>query len=576
MPAAGHDPPSAGPRHLSLLLLIGGLLALLFLAHAVHLRAVTDDAYISFHFARHLATGFGLAWKEGDPPLEGYSNFLWVVFHALAYRAGLSLETTSLVLGLAAGLGVLAFALAFARRWFGTAAPPTLFVVSWLVACGPLAAWSAGGLETSLFACLILGGTYYTGSYARRGATADLVRLAVCFFLSCLTRPEGIGVTGIVLLASTLWWPRPAGNGAEHAAAGTPAPTRARLWRGVALGVFLPFAIYTLWRVSYFGSLLPNTFHAKTGGGADHVLRGARYLLYFARDYVLPLAVLVGVIAALGRSARSAGVAAARTGAGAAHASGDPERRFETRLLLALTVVFGAYVAVVGGDYMPMYRFLVPLVAPLALLAAAAVAPVGGGALATRGQRTAAALAVALALGLTFHHSTPLERDTFGKPPLLEGTYRGVLLQRWNTARLSHIGRFFRDHSRSPQESIAARGVGAIAYFSNLPVIDVLGIVDPHIARVQSDRHTLRKSPPGHEKRDWPYVLDLKPTYIVLKSRLKPAPLPVESITSDMGPDEVERVRREYDVVAVWVDDPVTRESGYFSFLERRDHVITR
>lgn len=240
------------------------------------------------------------------------------------------------------------------------------------------------------------------------------------------------------------------------------------------------------------------------------------------------------------------------------------------RLLLALTAVFSAYVAFVGGDYMPMYRFLVPLAAPLALLAAAAAASFGGGTLATRGQRTAAALAVVLALGLTFHHSTPLERDTFGKPPLLEGTYRGVRLQRWNTARLSHIGRYFRDYSRRPGETIAARGVGAIAYFSNLPVIDVLGIVDPHIARRQSDRHTLRKSPPGHEKRDWPYVLDLEPTYIVLKSRLKPTPLPVESITSDMGPEEVERVRREYEVVAVWVDDPVTHESGYFSFLQRR------
>lgn len=103
----------------------------------------------------------------------------------------------------------------------------------------------------------------------------------------------------------------------------------------------------------------------------------------------------------------------------------------------------------------------------------------------------------------------------------------------------------------------------------------MLGIVDPHIARVEADRHTLRKSPPGHERRDWPYVLDLEPTYIVLKSRLKPAPLPVESITSDMEPDEVERVRAEYKVVAVWVDDPVTRESGYFSFLERRDRSAT-
>jgi arabinofuranosyltransferase len=47
------------------------------------LRAwLTDDAFISFRYARNLVEGHGLVYNPGER-VEGYSNFLWTLWCAL-------------------------------------------------------------------------------------------------------------------------------------------------------------------------------------------------------------------------------------------------------------------------------------------------------------------------------------------------------------------------------------------------------------------------------------------------------------------------------------------------------------
>ena len=53
---------------------------IVYLAHAAVFRHwLIDDAGISFTYSRNLAQGFGLVAQPGAPPVEAYSNFLWVV-----------------------------------------------------------------------------------------------------------------------------------------------------------------------------------------------------------------------------------------------------------------------------------------------------------------------------------------------------------------------------------------------------------------------------------------------------------------------------------------------------------------
>src|SRR5579859_3990647 len=45
-----------------------------------------DDQWITFHYARNLARGLGLRWNPGEPPVEGYTCFLWVIVNAVGIR----------------------------------------------------------------------------------------------------------------------------------------------------------------------------------------------------------------------------------------------------------------------------------------------------------------------------------------------------------------------------------------------------------------------------------------------------------------------------------------------------------
>ena len=60
---------------------------------------VTDDAFISFRYARNLSEGYGLVFNPGFERVEGYSNFLWVLVLAGFHALGVAPESVSHVVG---------------------------------------------------------------------------------------------------------------------------------------------------------------------------------------------------------------------------------------------------------------------------------------------------------------------------------------------------------------------------------------------------------------------------------------------------------------------------------------------
>ncbi|MDA1266569.1 MAG: hypothetical protein O2816_15930, partial [Planctomycetota bacterium] len=113
---------------------------------------VCDDAFISFRFADNLARGEGLRFNLGEqPPVEGYSEFGWVL--AIAAGIGLNIApwVTARVLSVLAGaLLVVLVTGAIARVAQGrrVATLGGALVVGTLV---PLAVWSTSGMGTSAF-----------------------------------------------------------------------------------------------------------------------------------------------------------------------------------------------------------------------------------------------------------------------------------------------------------------------------------------------------------------------------------------------------------------------------------------
>ena len=119
-----------------------------------------DDAYITFRYSKNLAAGFGPTYNPGQPPVEGYTTFLWMLLMTLPHFIGVNVATFSKILGilLTCGSFTLVSLLTFtltrqfplkARLFFGVFA-------AFLLAMLPITSIHAiAGMETSLFIFLI-------------------------------------------------------------------------------------------------------------------------------------------------------------------------------------------------------------------------------------------------------------------------------------------------------------------------------------------------------------------------------------------------------------------------------------
>ena len=227
----------------------------IFIAHAWHLWCAAEDAFISLRYARNLADGHGFTWNVGAPPVEGFTNLLWVVLCAGAIKLGLNALLFAQAIGLASGIGLILLTYWAGRELLGWPEPVALVPALLLACAGPLATWATSGMEMTLFALLAFASTFLIARAWQRREPRDAYGAAALLFLTALLRPEGVMIPG-VLFGLTLLLARFDRNSAPP---GLPA----------AVAIFAAlFATYFAWRYRYFGYPLPNTFYAKTGGGS--------------------------------------------------------------------------------------------------------------------------------------------------------------------------------------------------------------------------------------------------------------------------------------------------------------------
>ncbi|MDF1535435.1 MAG: hypothetical protein P1S46_02905 [bacterium] len=106
---------------------VTAFLILLYAAMAWSQRSILDDAFISFRYAANLAQGHGLVWNTGEAPIEGFTNFLWVLIMTVPHLAGIDPVAFSMILGILAFAAALAVqfrlaAVVTGQPWAGTAA----------------------------------------------------------------------------------------------------------------------------------------------------------------------------------------------------------------------------------------------------------------------------------------------------------------------------------------------------------------------------------------------------------------------------------------------------------------------
>jgi arabinofuranosyltransferase len=397
----------------------GGALVALFGCHlALYSGTIVDDAFIMFRYARNLADGLGLVFNAGER-VEGISSLLWTLWIAAGLKLGLNPEGFAAGSGALLGLAAMAY-VSWRFHW----------LLALVLACsGPFVYWCVAGLETPLFVAVLfvaLGELYH--AVKDPAPRRPLLVSAAAFGLLHWIRPDGIyflvsvGVPLVALRRRNV---------------------SSRDLSAAACLAFLPYVALLAWRYAYFGELQPNTYYAKVampwhdGFWQQFQMQGLPYVRGFWSTYpVLGALAVTGLVLAV----------RARDGV---------LLIFHTGLL-----IYQCYLVFVGGDWMPQYRWYVPLIAVYAALALAVC------------KRRWIAGAVAAALCATLVH-----QSVFG---FVGGGTLRFLDKNTDFSRV--LAREFR--SGVPwSQSVLLGDIGMMGWLSDMRVVDAAGLADKHIAR---------------------------------------------------------------------------------------------
>ncbi len=211
-----------------------------------------EDAAMLMRYADHLAKGDGIVWNVGEAPVDGATDFLFMVSSA-------GLITLGATVGRAVrGLGYVSHIL-------------TVILIYWT--CRYL--WKANTWISALSALYLVVGTglsyvaaYFGTPFFALAVTCTWIlglilihQLKESFWMSLafslaglitgLIRPEG-AILAILMLVSLILWRN---------------PNRSRVLIATFISTFIILGgAYFLWRWNYFGQPLPNPFYRKGGG----------------------------------------------------------------------------------------------------------------------------------------------------------------------------------------------------------------------------------------------------------------------------------------------------------------------
>jgi len=421
-----------------------------------------DDSFISLRYSQRLLEGHGLTWTDG-PAVEGYSNLLWVVAVAVPGLFGSELVPSARVVGQLSTMAVLA-ALVFDRRglpWRQQLS--TLFGCALIAASGAIAAWSIGGLEQPLLLGLVCWALVLFRERMEDPMLGwrALWPIGALLGLAALTRPDAplfAAVLGLSLFVLR-------------------GVSRSTVREGLLLAVLPTVAVLgqLAFRLAYYDDWVPNTFRVKVAPTMGRLAQGWDYVerSSLSQEVFLIAGLLLSLVALTALSTR----------------------RRALPVFLCL-VAWTAYVTLVGGDFFPQRRQLLPSVVLVAWLIAD-----GLFAMAQLRGRWALVSAV-LGLLLVSHHAWAQvgdpERDR-------------AIHERWHVGGRP-IGLFLRHHFEHAQPLLAVDAAGSLPYYSHLPCLDLLGLNDRYLAhhRPEAFGHGLI----GHELGDANYVLAREPDLI--------------------------------------------------------------
>lgn len=395
---------------------------------------LVDDAAISMAYAANWTAGHGLVAQPGIPPVEGYSNFLWVVVLAALNLAGLMTPLPIKAVAAVLVLGSLVSLYAASKPLIPTSWPVRAAVLLLVATNSSLVTWTTSGLEnplTLLLACELLRVATldaWEGSSVRRA-----IYLGVLVAALAMTRPEGIlfaPFPPLVMAMSGRWD-----------------------WRtfGVYVGIVVAIAsAFLAFRYATFGDWVPNTFYAKGASSLDLVLRSRNAIDLLKGPFGSAFVMVACFVVAVPQVRR-----------------GDDKRLIPPLCLMAIA---GGLFVMMPPDWMPDRRFgtaFLPAVYVFVGVVASQLAA----------HRLRLPLIVGLVLIGTFvsiYRLVPLYRLSTQPLPIMPmSVVERVSLTFNERARLMNL----------TDGSVLLPDIGAALLTSKLRVYDLAGLIDPVIGR---------------------------------------------------------------------------------------------
>jgi len=513
-----------------------GVAAIVLGFHVFAYDFITDDAYISFVYARNFAEHGELVFNLGQF-VEGYTNFLWTLLLGLGMLVDIPPELSAKILGGVCSLLTFLVVMWTMDRAIGKKSPWAV-VPALLLACSSgFACWTSGGLETQLFTMLCAMALYGVVAAEDVAGERRLWITGIAAALAAMTRPEGVlivFVLGMVRLICNLVAKRRVVGKHEL----------------ITIAFFLVlWAPWFAWRYWYYGHLFPNTYYVKATGEwvgkymADEMRQNGLYYVWAWLNqtkllYALPVA-LVGLIAARPRTPRFA------LGLGCA----------------LISAVYVPYTISVGGDFMGLHRFIMPLF----VLSAISVCLGLQWLCARVPERARMYVAVVAATG------------TLGAFAVTQGrlTLKSVEWNNWGadhgidtpsflivyTEDRAEIGKAM-DKCFAPDDFSIVGGAGAQPYYGHMRAIDVFGLVSERIAHEEPRR----RARAGHTKFAGPELLaQYDPTFVFSCYSIHYDPTKPQL---NCAPSFW--LQRGYELVTMYI--PKLRQQGrYYTFLAKKD-----
>lgn len=446
-----------------------------------------DDAYIHLRFAHHIASGEGIVWNIGEAPVEGSTSFLYLLMIASIEMLGIQPIWILPYISVLSSILLLVNTFILLQVLNRNNLPINLTVTVMFSLFPPIMTWSISGLEVMLYAFAILFCTTLYILYRKNIVPSYAVGFV--FAITAFIRPECL----LLFIATILY------------EVGTTYFSKDQKYKpcfilGVSfLSIYLPVF---LWKWNYFGYPFPNTYYAKTGGGMIQLLGGIDYLKTQLIENFIPAGLLGALYLATIKK---------------------DEFFFEKLYVLFLLLASWGIVVINGGDYMGTARFLTPTISLLYILGS-----IGITVILSRFKKSIlqfSFLGILLILAYVDWRSTAPILEDLSQQSFPNATIGYKPKYTITTPEFVMVGKVLKDVAETGQ-SIALVPIGAIGYYSELTVYDMVGLVDVTIAHEPfAEEYILNSWTPGHDKGNGSYILSLNPTYILLNGSLTFEPI---------------------------------------------------